>query len=455
MNILFDETQKERGNIGDNFQKLAELLEKNGHKVRKYDTYPIKYSSISNAEIFVLLCPDGSKMYGHEIKALLRFVDEGGCLAIFANAGGDKGLNTNLNTLLKHFDIELIANQIFDYQNFDLKLESNVIITNIYESSLTQGIKDITFVSGCSVHIGKDVEELARTDNSSDPPSATVMAKTSYGLGTVLVCGSYLMLSDKKSGIDLRDNKKLALNIFNNIADTPLKKKKPAEQVTKEEIVKEVEVPAEDTLTKVDMVKEVLQRGESDSVKTEVMKAMEMLKQEVRAQKPEAAEDVPKLKKEDIYEAISVIQDLEDEIDSLNIEDPGYRDILITDMARRKGIDYTQVLPYLEKLREREEKETSEEPARKEVDIADMPVPTPADKFEEDLLWFDDKLKEMDAQDMIPSTQIREPLDRVNINALVLAIRELKNSVDILSANLIHIMSEILIELKEQPKKRK
>ena len=455
MNILFDETQKERGNIGDNFQKLAELLEKNGHKVRKYDTYPIKYSTISNTDIFVFLCPDGSKMYGHEIKALLRFVDEGGCVAIFANAGGDKGLNTNLNTLLKHFDIELVANQIFDYQNFDLKLESNVVISNIYTNPLTEGIENITFVSGCSIHIGKDVEELARTDNSSDPPSATVIAKTSYGLGTVFVCGSYLMFSDKKSGLDLRDNKKLALNIFNNIAETPLKKKKTATQPTKEEVKTDVETPVVDSLSKVEMVKEVLQRGESDSVKTEVMKAMEMLKQEVKAQKPEATEEAPKLKKEDIYEAISVIQDLEDEIDSLNIEDPGYRDILITDMARRKGIDYTQVLPYLEKLREREEKEESVEPSRKEVDISDMPVPTPADQFEKDLMWFDDKLKDLDTQDMIPSATIREPIDRVNINALVLAIRELKNSVDILSANLIHLMSEILIELKEQPKKRK
>jgi len=446
MNILFDETQKERGNIGDNFQKLADILEKNGHKVRKYDTYPIKHSAITDAEIFVLLCPDGSKMYGHEIKALLRFVDEGGCLMIFANAGGDKGLNTNLNTLLKHFDIELIANQIFDYQNFDLELESNVVVTNIFDSPFTEGIESITFVSGCSVHIGKDVDEIARTDNSSDPPSATVMAKTSYGLGTVFVCGSYLMLSDKKSGIDLRDNKKLAINIFNNLAETPLKKKEPVTKPTEEE----VEISPAESLSKVDMVKEVLQRGPSDSVKSEVMKAMAMLKQEVKTKKPEPVEEAPKLKKEDIYEAISVIQELEDEIDSLNIEDPGYRDILITDMARRKGIDYTQVLPYLEKLREREEqKEEKKEPSRKEVDILEMPVPTPADQFEEELVWFDD------TQGKIPTAKISEQINRVNINTLVQAIRELKNSVDILSANLIHIMSEILIELKEQPKKRK
>ncbi|MCK4972336.1 MAG: DUF4350 domain-containing protein, partial [Candidatus Heimdallarchaeota archaeon] len=102
MKILFDETQKERGLIFDNFRKLAETLEESGHQVNRLDTFPIKYTVISKHDVLVFLCPDGSKLYGHEVKALLRFLDEGGSVAIFTNAGGDRGLNTNLNTLLKH-----------------------------------------------------------------------------------------------------------------------------------------------------------------------------------------------------------------------------------------------------------------------------------------------------------------------------------------------------------------
>ncbi|MCK4895901.1 MAG: DUF4350 domain-containing protein, partial [Candidatus Heimdallarchaeota archaeon] len=211
MKILFDETQKERGLIFDNFRKLAETLEESGHQVNRLDTFPIKYTVISKHDVLVFLCPDGSKLYGHEVKALLRFLDEGGSVAIFTNAGGDRGLNTNLNTLLKHFNMEIVANQIFDYKNYDLKLESNPVVSKFFDHSITKGIKDITMVSGCSINIGKEGIELARTSPDSDPPSVTVLAIASYGLGTVLVCGSYLMFSNLKSGLKLRYNKKLAI----------------------------------------------------------------------------------------------------------------------------------------------------------------------------------------------------------------------------------------------------
>ena len=112
MRILFDETQKERGRIYKNFSILESDLRNKNYKIAVLDTFPIKYSSITSADILVFLCPDGSKLYGHEIKALLRFVEEGGIIALFGNAGGDKGLNTNINSLLKHFKIELVPNQI-------------------------------------------------------------------------------------------------------------------------------------------------------------------------------------------------------------------------------------------------------------------------------------------------------------------------------------------------------
>ena len=459
VNILFNETQKERGSINSNFLKLAEFLENEGHKIRIYSSYPIKFSSISESDIFVFLCPDGSKLYGHEVKALLRFVDEGGNLLIFANAGGDKGLNTNLNSLLKHFEIETVANQIFDHQNYDLELESNVIISKLFDLPYTKDIESITIVSSCSLSLGKNVTEIARTESSSDPPSATIMATTSYGLGTVFVCGSYLMFSDRKAGIDLRDNKKLILNIFENISESPLiefteeaEEAKKVEEVTIEEPMEEIEEQLAEPFSKVEMVKEALLNKQTDTVKEEVMKAMDMLKEEI---KPKAAEPLPKMKKDDIYQAIAVIQDLEKEIDSLNIEDPGYRDILITDMARRQGIDYTQVLPYLEKMREKEKKKKAKtrEP-RAEVDIEHVPTP-PIDEFARDIIWGDDKSLEEDIEEIREKTQVPIPTEEANLSNLVSSIKELKNSVDVLSANLIHLLSEMLIELKEQRKKKR
>lgn len=454
MKILFDETQKERGIIFDNFRKLAETLEDSGHQIKRLDTFPIKYSEISKHDIFVFLCPDGSKLYGHEVKALLRFVDEGGSIAIFANAGGDRGLNTNLNTLLKHFKMEIVANQLFDYKNFDLKLESNLVVSKFFDHPITEGIKGITLVSSCSINIEKSGIELARSSADSDPPSSTVLAMTSYGLGTVLVCGSYLMLSDLKSGLKLRDNKKLAHNIFNFISLAPTGE---TEDLSEEETLEEAEPEPEKQSTST-VKQPPIPKTHSPAKAVTPTSIVQELKQEMKIKEPKAEKTEPKLSKSDIYSAIAIIQDLEKDISELNIEDPGYRDILLTDMARRKGVDYSLVLPYLEKIREKEKRKS--EASKKQIDKTrrmderSIPTPTPADKFEQEVLVFDETLEEqIQSSSQIPA--VSQHLQKSDLTEVVDAIKELKNSVDVLSANLIHLMSELVLEIKEQKGKKR
>ena len=459
MRILFDETQKERGKILENFQKLSDLLEEEGHEVSRYDSYPIKYTSIVDYDIFVLLCPDSSKLYGHEVKALLRYVDEGGALAIFSNAGGDKGLSTNLNTLLKHFNIATVSNQIFDYENYELDLESNVAVSKFYPHPITDGLKKVVAVSSCSLQLDEADSELARTSNSSDPPSSAIAAITSYGLGTVFVCGSYLIFSDRKAGLELKDNMQFAKNVFAHIGTPPMSLgEEVIEEESEEEVIEEpVKEPAQEPIesSKIELVKEALKKGETDQVKTEVMKAMKSLRDEVKSTRAEPQAVEPKMSKNDIYEAISIIQDLEKEIDELKIEDPGYRDILLTDMARREGIDYSQILPYMEKMKEKSEREKQkkEERQRSKADISAIPEPrTPdMDQFEKDLMIFDQKLEALKTD----SGTITSTAQTQMMGDLIQAIRELKNSVDVLSANLIHLISEIVLEIKESKGKRK
>jgi len=450
MKILFDETQKERGLIFNNFQKLAENLEELGHQVNRLDTFPIKYTVISKYDVLVFLCPDGSKLYGHEIKALLRFVDEGGSIAIFANAGGDRGLNTNLNTLLKHFDMEIVTNQIFDYKDFDLKLESNPVISKFFDHPITEGIKEITMISSCSINIGKNGIELARTSSDSDPPSTTVLAIASYGLGTVLVCGSYLMFSDLKSGLKLRDNKKLATNIFNFISEVPIGRT--------EEIVMGEPEPAQAVQSKTTLQQPSVPETHAPDIIVTPTSIVQELKKEMRIKEPKEEKAEAKLSTDDIYKAIAIIQDLEKDISELNIEDLGYRDILLTDMARRKGIDYSLVLPYIEKIREKEKQKSETQKNREDkarrIDEGSIPAPTPADKFEQEVLIFDETLKEqMQASSQVPV--VSQQLQKSDLTEIVDAIKELKNSVDVLSANLIHLMSEIVLEIKEQKGKKR
>jgi len=471
MRILFDETQNERGKIHENFQKLSELLENEGHEIAKYDSYPIKYTNIKDYDILVLLCPDSSKLYGHEIKALLRYVDEGGALAIFTNAGGDNGLNTNLNSLLKHFKIATVSNQIFDYENFELGLESNAVVTKFYQHPITDGLKEIVLISSCSLQLDEGDSELARTSGSSDPPSSAVAALTSYGLGTIFVCGSYLIFSDKKAGLDLKDNATFAKNLFANIGTPPMsledeevveEEEEEEEEEVVEELVKETikikekaKTEPHESLSKIDMVKEALNKGETDQVKTEVIKAMQTLRDEVKSTRIETKQLEPKMSKTDIYDAISIIQDLEKEIDALKIEDQGYRDILLTDMARREGIDYSQILPYMERMKEKSDREQlkREERKKSKADISSIPEPrTPEmDQFEKDLMIFDQRLDSIKVEPRAINSSVNSQM----MGDLIQSIKELKNSVDVLSANLIHLISEIVLEMKEQKGKRK
>lgn len=440
--VLFDETQKERGRIFTNFRILANDLEQMGIQVGVYDSYPIKYSAISKADVFVLLCPDGSKLYANEVKGLLRFVEEGGSLAIFSEAGGDKGHNTNLNALLKHFQIELISNQVFDYTNFDVGFESCPIIKKIYKHPITENVKELTFVSGCSLNIGVDVIELARTENTSDPPSATVMALARYGKGKVFVSGSYLMFSDRKIGISLRDNRIFAQNLFKWLANididstiglpTPVDKELPVKPTTEAKSITEAKTTIKEKITT-----HAPEETEQKTVSKEVS---------------ERFQTEGELSSEDIEKAINIIKKIQAEVDSQKIDDPGFREIILTAKARELGIDYTKIAPYIEKREEKEiqeptsktkstKTESIEETSKSTfpvVDTRSIPKPSEEKKLEIEAAEIESKLFEA-----------KEETEAVKEPQLVEAIKSIKQSIEVLSAQLVLLLGDIVMELSD------
>ena len=441
MNILFDETQKERGKIFDNFKILSHDLEAAEHRIAIYDSYPIKHSSIKNADIMVFLCPDGSKLYGYEVQALLRFVDEGGSLVIFANAGGDKGLNTNLNTLLKHFDIEIISNQVFDYQEFDVELETCPTVERIFKHPITKDVKEMTLVSSCSLNIGADVIELVRTKQSSDPPSSTVMALSQKGKGKVFVSGSYLMFSDKKAGINLRDNKLLITNLFKWL-----------------ELIKGKKI-------KLDQLKtvEIQKTEEITEVKTET--PSEEIPQPLKVEK-QIEDEIVELPTQEVSmeESIAIVRELQEQVDALDIEDQGYREILLTDMARRRGVDYVKVLPFLDNIeaeKEIEEITVSEETTVSEDDKPiSIPIPESVQELIDRTIEYKvprETLREIKkaASGLIDPTETMETLmGTIDMSEIVGAVNSLKKSVDILSANIVNLLGEIVLALQDLKRKK-
>ena len=72
------------------------------------------------------------------------------------------------------------------------------------------------------------------------------------------------------------------------------------------------------------------------------------------------------------------------------------------------------------------------------------------DQFEKDLIVFDQELQvDTEVQKVQPAEQMQK------IDDLTQAVRELKNSLDVLSANLIHLISEIVLEMKDQKGKKR
>ncbi|MCK4973507.1 MAG: hypothetical protein KAS52_09305, partial [Candidatus Heimdallarchaeota archaeon] len=226
-----------------------------------------------------------------------------------------------------------------------------------------------------------------------------------------------------------------------------------------EEITEEEPEPEQVIKSKTHLPPPSIPKTHSPDTDVTPISIVQELKKEMKIKEPKEEKAETKLSKDDIYRAIAIIQDLEKDISELNIEDPGYRDILLTDMARRKGVDYSQVLPYLEKIREKEELKSDtikkQEDKARRIDEASIPSPTTADRFEQEVIIFDETLEEQ----ILASSQapvVSQHLQTSDLTEIVNAIKELKNSVDVLSANLIHLMSELVLEIKEQKgKKRK
>jgi len=218
MKILVDETHNPRGRIFSNYTELSRLLERNGHEIDIYDDFPIKFESLSDADVFILPCCDGSKLYGYEINALLRYVELGHGLFVISHAGGDGGLATNMNQLTSsHFDITLQSNQVFDEIHCDQEMPKQIILRDFVDHPITQGLEQICYVAGCSLKIGKKAIPLIRSDADANPSNSPLIAIWEGGKdkkGHVAVSGSYRMFSDYGAGIKKFDNEQFTLNTF-------------------------------------------------------------------------------------------------------------------------------------------------------------------------------------------------------------------------------------------------
>ena len=213
MKIFFDETQKERGKINTNYSILRDALRNEGFQVEVYNDYPISEKSLK-CDIFVFACPDGSRLSKNEIEAIINFVERGGGLMVIGNAGGDRGLRTNMNEILNKFGIDMLSDQVKDEVNNEFNMPTHPIVKDIKQHPISQGVAEIVIVAGASVRGSSNMQGVCYTSPSAEPPNAPVVIAGEYKSGRVVAVGSYRLFSNYGAGLSLRNNKTFALNAF-------------------------------------------------------------------------------------------------------------------------------------------------------------------------------------------------------------------------------------------------
>ena len=214
LKVSFDVTQKERGSPTTVYKTLKSILENMGVEVSIYSEYPIRESGIRGSAVFVIGCPVDSRLNQGEIDAILSYVRNGRSLLVLSNAGGDTGNRTNLNDLISYFGIKFNTDQVLDpFSN--LGVESMPLLQVSATHPILDNVAEICYRSGCSLTTGGEALPLIFTSPNSEPPNAPVLAVAEYHKGRVVVIGSYSIFRDAlKGGIETKDNKRLAINIF-------------------------------------------------------------------------------------------------------------------------------------------------------------------------------------------------------------------------------------------------
>lgn len=213
MRIFFDETQKERGKINTNYSILRDALRAEGFQADIYNDFPISEKSLK-CNVMVFACPDGSKLAKNEVDAIINFVERGGGLLVIGNAGGDRGLRTNMNEVLNRFGIDMLSDQVKDDANNEFNMPTHPVIRDIKPHPITNGVAEIAIVAGCSIRGSANMKGVAYTSPTADPPNVPVVVAGEYKSGKVVAVGSYRLFSNYGAGLSLRNNKTLALNIL-------------------------------------------------------------------------------------------------------------------------------------------------------------------------------------------------------------------------------------------------
>jgi hypothetical protein len=254
--VVFDQTQNERGRLDTTYSELGELLRDQDFDVEPYNEYMILAKNLKNVDVFVLGCPNSSKVRPQEIDVLHKFVKEGGGLLLLSLSGGDRGLMNNMSKISEEYGVTFDNTAVKDDRN-NAGLPTMPIVSDIAHHMTTEDVSDLLIPSACSLRLTGEAKPLATTSEMAEPPKATIVAVTEEGKGRVMCVGSYEVFR-RGGGLKHKNNKTFAVNTFRWLAGE-VKVKKPSE-VAKEERATEEDKKASATPVQMEEFESTLRR---------------------------------------------------------------------------------------------------------------------------------------------------------------------------------------------------
>jgi len=251
--VLFDQTQNERGRLDSTYSELGQLLKDNDFDVESYTEFMILAKHLKDASVMVFGCPNSSKVRPAEIDVLKKFVEEGGGLMLLSLSGGDRGLMNNMSKISSEFGITFENTAVKDDRS-NAGLPTMPIVTDIVRHPSTEDVKDLLIPSACSLKVTDKATSLANTSDTADPGRASVIAIAEPGKGRVMCIGSYEVFR-KGGGLKHKGNATFALNAFKWLSGEVQLTKPSSIAEVREEVAKKEKEEKEVSIASVELEK--------------------------------------------------------------------------------------------------------------------------------------------------------------------------------------------------------
>jgi uncharacterized membrane protein len=164
-----------------------------------------------------------------ELKAIKRFVGEGGGLFLTSGSGGDENIALKQGSIRVLYKVTGIrrfwAGTIMESGSNFLVSKENVLVTELFSHPITEGISEVVFPNSTFFTLTEEVEDIINTSEKSEFLYTT---NDKGGIGPVPICAvskffegrcvslasSDILLEDNDFGLDAGDNLKFIANII-------------------------------------------------------------------------------------------------------------------------------------------------------------------------------------------------------------------------------------------------